>query len=134
MANRLIRGSRLVRWVRNIRCANCLNQPFPIATMEILFSHKFLRCDLDLGVLPKKCASRNLKDCLPLEEWGLIGFKCSSKCLIHAQRRSCEEGWNICCGAEGNGLLASIPKQNVVIIEIPHPCLLVSRSLQPMLW
>ncbi len=33
-----------------------------------------------------------------------------------------------------NGLLASVPKQNAAIIEIPHPCLLVSRSLCPMLW
>jgi hypothetical protein len=46
--------------VRIIMSANCLvvfidlvvNQPFPVATMEILFSHKFLRCDL--GILPQK--------------------------------------------------------------------------------
>ncbi len=41
--------------------------------MEILFSRKFLRCDL--SILPQKRASRNLRDCLPLDKWGLTGFK-----------------------------------------------------------
>ncbi len=41
--------------------------------MEILFSHKFFRCDL--SILPQKRVSRSLKDGLPLEKWGLAGFK-----------------------------------------------------------
>ncbi len=51
--------------------------------MEILFSHKFLRCDL--SILPQKRASRNFKHYLPLEERGLIGFKCSSECLVREE-------------------------------------------------
>ncbi len=140
MANRLIRGGRLIRWVGYIRRVKRLvvfvdlavNLLFPIASKEILFSHKFLRCDL--GILPQKRAFRNLKDCLPLEEWGLTGFKCSSECPISAQRRSRQEGWKIWRGAEGSSLLASITKQNAAIIEIPHLCLLFSCSLCPMLW
>jgi hypothetical protein len=74
MANGLVRGSRLVRWVRSIGCVNGLivfvdlvvNEPFLIATMKILFSHKFFRCDI--SILPQKRASRNSKDCLPLEK------------------------------------------------------------------
>jgi hypothetical protein len=126
--------------VDQVRCANQLvvfvdlivNQPFSVAAIEIIFSHKFLRCDLI--ALPQKYASRNLKDCLPLEEWGLHGFICSSECLIRVQGRIREEGWSVGQGAERYGLLASAPKQNAAIIKIPYPCLLVCRRLRPMLW
>jgi hypothetical protein len=100
--------------------------------MEILFGNELLRCDL--SVLPQKVATRDLDNCLPLEEWGLQGLERASKCLIRTRGGDSVENWRVAGLVERHCLPSIGPLQDAVMSQINHPCLPLSRLLHPMLW